>query len=671
MPRSATGAESYSPALARWLAGSELPAENVARARSFHAELAASRDVLASGDPVNGRLCRLFSVVAQTDLERDLLALLIAFDVSPQVASAVRSMSLWPESAGLERSFLQGVLDPFGEPGPQVDVAQLLRAGHGLSRRGVIRGLREATASRAVFVDLSPIVMTWLVDGTAQASKRADAMTWAPPDAPELERMAGLSVVADADLGAFIERLEASSTLRVKSPRGLDVLLTARLAARRCSRGVIVADLSSTTTDPAAGTAQRAVREGALLAVLSDSWLLVRGLEHESQLQRLEPDALADAVREAATWTLLEDAAPSDLPGLGAQVSQRLDAGVVEVSFPERDSRQQAWVQLLDDQAPDVAKRLSVFPLGFEQIAQVASRQALGIDAVEEGCRQSIGHRVGQLARRVTSSLTWDDVILPDVIVDVVTEMLAYAKHREHVFRDWGFASKHAYGIGLSALFSGPPGTGKTMLSGLVARELGLDLYQIDLSRVVSKYIGETEERLARLFEEAQRGGVALLFDEADSLFAKRTSVKSSTDRYANLEVNFLLQKMEEFSGVAILTTNLESSLDEAFRRRIRFHVKFERPDAEERDRLWRAMLPSSAPVAAGVNFAALAKAYEFSGGEIKNASLRAAFLAVAEGKGIDLDILDRAAAAESAERGRLVRRSAYDFITDDDGFED
>ena len=184
--------------------------------------------------------------------------------------------------------------------------------------------------------------------------------------------------------------------------------------------------------------------------------------------------------------------------------------------------------------------------------------------------------------------------------------------------------------MGLSALFSGPPGTGKTMVAGLIARELTLELYQIDLSRVVSKYVGETEKNLAEVFDAADWGNVLLLFDEADALFSRRTDVKSSNDRFANMEINYLLQRLERFEGVSILTTNLEGSIDTAFKRRLSFRVGFPMPDAAEREVLWKRMVPSEAPVEA-LDVAALAQAYEFTGGNIRNTMLRAAYLAASK----------------------------------------
>jgi SpoVK/Ycf46/Vps4 family AAA+-type ATPase len=207
---------------------------------------------------------------------------------------------------------------------------------------------------------------------------------------------------------------------------------------------------------------------------------------------------------------------------------------------------------------------------------------------------------------------------------------------------------------GLTALFQGPPGTGKTLVAGVIARELGLDLYQVDLSKVMSKWIGETERNLATIFDAAEDGQAILLFDEADSLFARRTEVRSSNDRYANLEVNYLLQRLDAFEGIAILTTNSGGTIDPAFKRRLSFQLSFPFPDEETRAELWRAHLPRELPRAGELTFDALARKYQLSGGYIRNACLRAAFLAAQEETPLHQHHLERAVALEFAELGKL-----------------
>jgi SpoVK/Ycf46/Vps4 family AAA+-type ATPase len=337
---------------------------------------------------------------------------------------------------------------------------------------------------------------------------------------------------------------------------------------------------------------------------------------------------------------------------------------VVELELPSEIERETLWrrgVGDADEVAERAAQRYRVTPGVIERAAAFASVQAAArsgpvmFEDVRVGIRVQLDRELSTLGRRVEWKQTWDDVVLPDDIRGEIGELVARIRHRHRVLHDWGFARKLAKGTGVSALFSGPPGTGKTMVAALVAQELELDLYMIDASRMVSKWIGETEKNLARLFDAAAAGHVALLFDEADALFAKRTEVKSSTDRYANLEVNYLLQRMEEFEGITMLTTNLAGSIDDAFKRRLAFRIAFPMPEHAERAHLWRAMLPAQAAVADDIDFAALADKFEMSGGYIRNAVVRAAYLAAADNAAIAMRHLQRGALLEYTAMGKVV----------------
>ena len=274
---------------------------------------------------------------------------------------------------------------------------------------------------------------------------------------------------------------------------------------------------------------------------------------------------------------------------------------------------------------------------------------------IEAALRAVLDDRLAGLASRITTTQTWDDLVLPDDQTTAIAELLSRIRERQRVYEDWGFADKVGRGLGVSALFSGPPGTGKTMAAGLIARALRVELYQVDLSKVVSKWIGETEKNLATLFDAAEAGHVVLLFDEADALFGKRTEVRSSNDRHANQEVNFLLQRLESFAGICILTTNHETAIDEAFRRRLSVHVKFPMPEADERERLWQVMIPADAPRDGDLALGALATRYAMSGGYIRNAVLRAAFLAADEVGVLDAARLARAAQLEYEGLGKVI----------------
>jgi len=277
------------------------------------------------------------------------------------------------------------------------------------------------------------------------------------------------------------------------------------------------------------------------------------------------------------------------------------------------------------------------------------------LDDLGDSARLMFSHRLGAMAQRIPIGFQWSDLVLPRDTQEAVREVVRFARFRSFLLEDWGFAAKLPYGRGVSAIMAGPPGTGKTMVAQLLARELGYDLYRIDLSQVVNKYIGETEKNLAKIFDEAETSHAVLFFDEADSLFAKRTEVKSSNDRYANLEVNYLLQRMETFDGVTLLATNLEQGLDDAFKRRVRFSILFELPEEAERKKLWISMFPPKVPLAPNIDWDLMAKRFEMAGGYIKKAALRAALIAAEARRPITTADLVEAARQEYREMGRII----------------
>lgn len=284
----------------------------------------------------------------------------------------------------------------------------------------------------------------------------------------------------------------------------------------------------------------------------------------------------------------------------------------------------------------------------------LASRDPPAIAAqLWEACRAQARGRLDDLAQRITTSAGWDDLVLPPEQKQALREIVANVRQRATVYERWGFAAKSARGLGVSALFTGVSGTGKTLAAEIVAHELRLDLYRIDLSQVVSKYIGETEKNLQRVFAAAETAGAVLLFDEADALFGKRSEVKDSHDRYANMEVSYLLQRMESYRGLAILTTNLQQALDPAFRRRIRFIVAFPFPDERERAAIWQRVFPAETPVI-DLDATRLAR-LNVAGGNIRNIALGAAFLAADEGSAVTMSHLLRTARSECAKLGRSL----------------
>jgi hypothetical protein len=385
----------------------------------------------------------------------------------------------------------------------------------------------------------------------------------------------------------------------------------------------------------------------------------------------------------AALMIDVEEATPEQRRGALA-VAERIDSLVflrsreplsgyrgsvlrVEIAKPRAGEQRDLWRRVLGERAATLNGEIDVlashFDLGAAAIT-TAARQVLTWTSEESGreqlaadlwdaCRAEARPKLDDLARRLTSTPAWDDLILPQRQIELLGEIVQQVRHRATVYERWGFGGTGMRGLGISALFAGPSGTGKTLAAEVLARELRLDLYVIDLSSVVSKYIGQTEENLRKVFDAAEEGGAVLLFDEADALFGRRTEVKDSHDRYANIEVSYLLQRMEAYRGLAILTTNLRSALDTAFLRRLRFIVDFPFPDAQQRAGIWRRTLPELLP-RDGVEPEKLAR-LNVAGGNIRNIAVNAAFLAAAAGEPLRMTHLLRAARSECGKIERPI----------------
>jgi SpoVK/Ycf46/Vps4 family AAA+-type ATPase len=273
-------------------------------------------------------------------------------------------------------------------------------------------------------------------------------------------------------------------------------------------------------------------------------------------------------------------------------------------------------------------------------------------------------HRLGALALRVSPGKSWDDLVLPKRTMRQLREIASAIAHRPHVLDDWGFAAG-ANGRGMHVLFSGPSGTGKTLAASVIADEAGYELFAVDLARVVDKYLGETEKQLDRVFGEASDAGAVLLFDEADALFGQRAEVHDARDRYANVEIAYLLQRLEAHPGVTILATNLGHHLDKAFARRLHHRVEFVVPDAALRHHLWSVILPEGAPRADDLDLALIAERFELAGGAIRNAALTAAYLAAAANRPISLRDVVRAIARELEKSGTPPTRAEFRELHD------
>jgi hypothetical protein len=465
-----------------------------------------------------------------------------------------------------------------------------------------------------------------------------------------------------------LARIERVRVALAADPRAIVVVEGVRGSGRvtgvACAhdRDLVVLDLSR-VPDADVPEALVALRRE---AVLDDVLLVLANADDGIREERPQSRATIGRFIEASPGHLV---VTITVPGTDLGIERPVVRIPWEV--PDTATRAALWTRVagragiaIDGPVEDLALRYRVGPAAIERAvasARMLRPQAAALDgaALIAGLRHNIAERLGGLARRVDVTQSWDDLVIAEDIADQITALIGRIRHAHHVLEHWGYRRAIARGTGVAALFSGPPGTGKTMVAGLIARELDLELYQVDLSKVVSKWVGETEKHLAQVFDAAEEGHALLLFDEADALFGERsTDVRGAVDRYANLEVNYLLQRIEAFGGITVLTTNLASALDPAVQRRLASHILFAAPDEDERCQLWeRHARTGTAPIASDVEFEALAKAFpNMTGAHIRNAVLAAAFLAAGDGATvISHDHFVRAGRAEYRSMGHVL----------------
>jgi hypothetical protein len=383
--------------------------------------------------------------------------------------------------------------------------------------------------------------------------------------------------------------------------------------------------------------------------------------------------AFLRSLQDRPTLTFIAGEAPWEPAGLlpGAPFAR------VELPKPAVGERARLWksalapaASLVDDaEVADIAAKFRFSTGQIRDAAATAVHIACLRDAgnpqitahdLYEACRRHSNAKLTILARKISPKYAWGDIVLPADRLEELRQICNHVKYRDRVYGAWGFDRKLSLGKGLSVLFAGPSGTGKTMAAEIIARELGLDLYKIDLSTVVSKYIGETEKNLSAIFAEAETSNAILFFDEADALFGKRSEVKDSHDRYANIETGYLLQRMEEYEGIVILATNFRKNMEEAFVRRLQFTIEFPFPDQRNRRKIWDGVWPREVPLDAGLDLDLLARRFEMSGGNIRNVALAAAFFA-AEGNGpVEMRHVLQATRREYQKLGKVVDQ--FDF---------
>ena len=475
--------------------------------------------------------------------------------------------------------------------------------------------------------------------------------------------------LADAVAGAALRHAWPDElTGRAEATERLRLLLAAdtRLPLVACgpdAGGVLAAAASAPVVLLGARELERgdALADARLAAALEGGLLCIDGLEDLSSVER---GRLLRAIDESPERIVLVAASRRE----ALAVSERT-ALVVDVPVPAFAERGHAWRRFSG--ASDVREVAAKFRLSIEQIraageVSLIAARSRGEPApapadLDMGARHASSSRLGELAIRLEPAFTWSDLVLAERQLEVLRSISAYLRHRDRVLSEWGYEATVSRTQGLKVLFAGESGTGKTMAAQVLGAELGLEMFRVDLAGTVSKYIGETEKNLERIFSAADGSNAILFFDEADALFGKRSEVSDAHDRYANLEVAYLLQRMETYPGAVILATNFRRNLDEAFIRRLDFVIDFPFPEPADRRRIWQRVLPPTAPVAGDVDLDFLAIRFKLSGGAIRNCSLAAAFSAADDGTAIEMRHLVRAVAQEYAKQGRLTLEADFE----------
>jgi len=453
---------------------------------------------------------------------------------------------------------------------------------------------------------------------------------------------------------------------------GVGKQTTAVALCREVGVGLLVVD-GERLLDAKEMTFATAVQLVAREALLQNAALYWTGFD-----ALLSEDKLVE--REDFLRVLEEGPAPTFLAGESTWEPQNAlhKRDFVRFDFPRPayDERVQLWTTLLNEvqcgENVDIAALANKFRFSGGQIRDaVATARHLArsrdpqngqvtMSDLYAACRLQSNRNLSTLAQKIKAHYTWDDIVLPADRLSQLREICNYVKYRAIVYSQWGFDRKLSLGKGLNVLFSGPSGTGKTMAAEIIANELGLELYKIDLSTVVSKYIGETEKNLSRIFSEAESSNAILLFDEADALFGKRTEVRDSHDRHANIEISYLLQRMEEYEGIVILTSNLRKNMDNAFMRRIQFTIEFPFPTERYRRRIWKRIWPNDTPRSPDLDLDFMARHFELAGGNIRNIALAAAFLAAADGQSVGMTHLIHAIRREYQKMGKVVMAEEF-----------
>ena len=463
------------------------------------------------------------------------------------------------------------------------------------------------------------------------------------------------------DLCKFVGEKNESTLLHFSGPAGTGKLKSAAYLCAKIGTPLLSLKLSRIpgSVEGLRQTLKPILREIQLFgaAVVIPDW-------HRSALSTEDLEHLLEKIQSVSALVILTSQKPFPLP------HDRFPAVDIKFEAAGHSERTTAWMNHVNGantgaSVLDLESVAGLYRFNDGQIRSIIRRakmrrralkgdEAITQEEIIAGCREESSQKLSELAVQVQTKHSWDYLILPEEQKTQLRELCNHMKFKSRVYEDWAYHTQVS-APGLNALFTGPPGTGKTLAASVIAGELGLELYKIDLSTIVSKYIGETEKNLSKIFQEAESSNAILFFDEADSLFGKRSAVRDSHDRYANIQVGYLLQKMEEFPGMTILASNLIENIDDAFMRRLHFSVDFPFPAAEERERIWRVSFPAQAPLADDIDFDRLGRRVKVPGGNIRNIALHAAFHAAADDSAITMRHIARAAKREYEKEGRSL----------------
>ncbi len=516
---------------------------------------------------------------------------------------------------------------------------------------------RVPTLCQTLIVDES--IVTWLLGSYQPLLELGAHSTLVCPEFNPTDELLAGHILGQLDK-ATLER----SIIVFYGPDQTAQKAASRLLAANEKRSLLTVDLAPLIGE---GTSpMRALRMGLRDARLTGALLCLNGWD-TCLVDDAPPPDLLDELCAFPDFAVVT----GRLPWRAVGVEREQELRWLEFPIPAYRQRRALWKHFLghspllrEEAELDLTALAGQFQLTSGQIRdavatardRTAQHSELPISIILfASARAHSNPRLSRLARKIMPRYGWEDIVLPDDQLDLLREIIATVRGRPQVLDEWGVGQKLVSSRGVTSLFAGPPGTGKTMAAEIIAEELGLDLYKIDLSTIVSKYIGETEKNLERIFREATTSNAILFFDEADALFGKRSEVRDSHDRYANIEISYLLQRMEAYDGITILATNLRANLDEAFTRRLQFSVGFPFPEEQDRLRIWQTLFPPDVPREANLDFDILARRFKLAGGNIRNILVSAAFLAAADGKQVTMSHLLHGTRRELQKMGRLI----------------